>query len=252
MRRLLRLLPASTKLYLRIWQRRSLDFLNGRHRQMAHSKMTDAEMPVAIQLQQTIVGGDAAANKLHNLQLALTHLQGIVLQPGQLFSFWYWIGQPSNKKGYQKSRSIVRGQVIAETGGGLCQLSGLLYLLALKAGLTIIERHPHSLDIYREEERFSPLGSDATVSFGYKDLRFMNNLPHPIGLHFQIGSQTLSGHITSPAPIAEKDIRFQYHWQTDYVTVTTFLNDVAVNHTTYTRLHPSTLQPNGEAGKASV
>lgn len=249
MRRLFRLLPFPARLYLRIWQRRSTDFVSGRYRQMATTKAANTDMPNAIRLQQTITGGDAAANKLQNLQLAVAQLQGIVLQPKQLFSFWHEVGKPSHKKGYQKSRSIVRGQVVAETGGGLCQLSGLIYLLALKAGLTIVERHAHSLDIYREEERFAPLGSDATVSFGYKDLRFINNLSHPIALQFHIGPQGLSASITSPLPMSEKNIRFQYDWQQNSVSVTTLANDTAIGHTTYTRLHPTAVAPHSEREK---
>jgi vancomycin resistance protein VanW len=133
----------------------------------------------------------------------------------------------------------VQSQVVAETGGGLCQLSGLIYLLALKAGLTITERHAHSLDIYREAERFAPLGSDATVSFGYKDLRFINTLPHPIGLQFTLSPTLLSGSITSGLPIAEKDIRFGYTWQDGTVSVTTFSNDTAICSNIYTRLYPN-------------
>lgn len=243
MRRLLRLLPPPARLYLRIWQRRSTDFMRGRYRQMAATKAVNTDMPHAIRLQQAITGGDTAINKLQNLQLAVAQLEGIVVEPGQLFSFWHGVGKPSHKKGYQKSRSIVQGQVVAAIGGGLCQLSGLIYLLALKAGLTIVERHAHSLDIYREEERFAPLGGDATVSFGYKDLRFINNLPHPIRLQFHISPQALSGSICSPSPISEKDIRFHYLWQGNNVTVTTLLNDVAIGDTTYTKLHLTDVSP---------
>lgn len=239
MRGLLRLLPTSLRLFLRISQRRCADFMSGRYRIMAAIRGPMGNMPAAIHLQQAIMGGDAAANKLQNLQLAIAQLQGLVLHPGQIFSFWHCVGQPSDKKGYQKSRSIVQGQVVAETGGGLCQLSGLLYLLALKAGLTITERHAHSLDIYQETERFAPLGSDATVAFGYKDLRFINTLPHPIQLQFHVSPQLLSGGIASPSPITEQNIHFGYVWQYDSVAVTTYSNDTAIGHTTYTRLYPS-------------
>jgi vancomycin resistance protein VanW len=239
MRRLLRFLPVPTRLYLRLWQRRCTDFVSGRYRLMASAAPSGPVMRGAITVQQAITGGDAAANKINNLQMAISCLQGMVLQPGQIFSFWHLVGQPSSKKGYQKSRSIVQGQVVAETGGGLCQLSGLIYLLALKAGLTITERHTHSLDIYREAERFAPLGSDATVSFGYKDLRFVNNLPHPIGLQFSITTAWLQGSITSGLPIAERDIRFGYTWHNDTVSVATLVNDTPICHTVYTRLYPN-------------
>jgi len=57
-------------------------------------------------------------------------------------------------------------------GGGLCQLSGIIYHAVLEAGLEILERHPHSLDIYTATTRYTPLGSDAAVVYGHKDLRF--------------------------------------------------------------------------------
>lgn len=232
------LLPTTTRLYLRVWQRRCADFISGRYRQFAITKKSDNILSWALTVQQPITGGEEATNKIKNLTLAINSLQFITIEPGQHFSFWHVVGNPSALKGYLKSRSIVQGQLTAETGGGLCQLSGLIYLLALKAGLSVTERHAHSKDIYREEERFTPLGSDATVAYGYKDLRFINTLPHPIQLQFTITPQQLSGNISSPMPIVEKNIRFSYTQTGHTVEAITFINDTVLHRNTYIRMHP--------------
>ena len=97
-----------------------------------------------------------------------------------------------------------------EVGGGLCQVSGLIYFLALHGGMNILERHAHSLDIYTEEERFTPLGSDATVVFGYKDLRFMNPYDFPVSLNFLIPETVLTGELIASSHLEPLSIKFNY------------------------------------------
>jgi vancomycin resistance protein VanW len=234
----LHFLPANTRLRLRVLWRYCRDW-GGQRWRFANTQQTDNGWPPAITVQQAITGGEHYNNKLYNLQMAANCLQGAVIGPGQVFSFWHWVGQPSEAKGYRPSRSIVQGQLVAATGGGLCQLSGLVYLLALKAGMQVTERHAHSLDIYREEERFAPLGSDATVAYGYKDLRFVNPLPHPIGLWFHIGTAQLVGSITCAVPLAEKDIHFTYNRNGQTVQAVTMANGTALCTNTYRCLHPA-------------
>jgi vancomycin resistance protein VanW len=135
-----------------------------------------------IALQQKIVPGQMYENKLQNLRRGASLVDGIVLQPGQAFSFWHCIGRASRANGFVEGRNIIQGRLQREFGGGLCQLSSLLYHLALLGGLHISERHPHSLDLYREEDRFAPLGADATVVWGVKDLRWSNPFPFAIQL----------------------------------------------------------------------
>ena len=112
---------------------------------------------------------------MHNLKLAIQSIESVDILPREIFSFWKIVGNPSKRNGFIGSRSIINGQVTNSIGGGLCQLSGLVYYLSLKSGLEILERHNHSMDIYTEETRFTPLGSDATVVYGYKDLKIRNN-----------------------------------------------------------------------------
>ncbi|MEL6852958.1 MAG: VanW family protein, partial [Bacteroidota bacterium] len=109
-------------------------------------------------------------------RIGIATLQNQVVQPGEIFSFWELVGPPTEKRGYQAGRAIQGGSLSAEVGGGLCQLAGILHYLALQAGWEIVERFPHSLDLYTEESRYAPLGADAAVAYGYKDLRLRN--PH--------------------------------------------------------------------------
>ena len=108
------------------------------------------------------------------------------MEPGQIFSFWQLVGEPSARRGYLDGRTLKNGRVEADPGGGLCQLSGILYLLALRGGLEMLERHAHSVDLYSGSTRFAPLGSDATVFWGYMDLRFLNSTDAPIAFRFEI------------------------------------------------------------------
>jgi vancomycin resistance protein VanW len=85
--------------------------------------------------------------KLNNLKLGAQLIEGISLRPGQLFSFWHFVGNPSGQRGFATGRSIQSGRVQSDTGGGLCQLSGVCYELALRAGLHVLERFQHSFDL---------------------------------------------------------------------------------------------------------
>jgi hypothetical protein len=131
-------------------------------------------------------------NKIHNIQLAIGRMQPFVLAPGQDFSFWRCALAPTIENGYRAGAMFVNRRVTTSIGGGLCQLSGLLYNLALLAGLDIIERHNHSIDAYGEA-RYIPLGRDATVAHGHKDLRLRNPHRFPVALQLQVGELEAAG-----------------------------------------------------------
>lgn len=154
---------------------------------------------------------DSGSEKIINIKLAMERLNGIILLPNQVFSFWKIIGRPVPSNGFVKSRAIVNGKTMQDYGGGLCQVSGMLFHLALLAGMKTKERSSHSVDIYREEERHTPLGLDATVSFCIKDLVFQNTTGSAIQLEFNLlrreNKYIFSGKILSSKPIETRQIK---------------------------------------------
>lgn len=200
----------SIKRHIRLTQRRLNDSFNGRVRKMARvPKGLLPEWPVRMSNTQPILPGPTLHNKRHNIHLACEGISRVVVQPGQIFSYWKAVGPPTAKRGFLPSRNIIGGQLSEDVGGGLCQVSGLLYQLSLRAGLQVLERHAHSIDIYREEERYAPLGADATVVYGYKDYRFLNPFQHPVMFSFSFTEHTVTAHLSSPFEITEQDIVFE-------------------------------------------
>lgn len=139
-------------------------------------------------------------NKMHNLGLAVSRMQGLVLRPGEIFSFWRLVGKPTEANGYREGATFLSGKVSSAVGGGLCQLSGLIHNLALLAGCPILERHGHSIDAYGEG-RYIPLGRDATVTYPRADLCFRNPHPFPLVLKLEVTRQKAQGWFHSPQPL---------------------------------------------------
>ena len=214
-------IPSFLKIIIKLSLQKSRDLFNGTSQKFATAISSQNDPYKIVEITQAAKTTPTTLNKIHNLSLAIKQINYITIHPGQVFSFWKLVGNPSQKNGYQKSRSIVNGEMETAVGGGLCQLSGLIYFLAIKAGLTIMERHAHSLDIYTEEERFTPLGSDATVVYGYKDLRFQNPFDFPIQLQFSLSETTLSGVFLSKEKIQPGEIEFKYNRKNDLVEVIT-------------------------------
>ena len=114
-------------------------------------------------------------NRGINIKLASQAVNGKVLAPGEIFSFNQVVGERSAARGYQTANIYTSGQIVEGIGGGICQISSLLYNIALYSGLEIVERVNHQFTVSYVE-----LGTDATVSFGSIDFRFKNNTDWPI------------------------------------------------------------------------
>lgn len=166
------------------------------------------EWPVCVELSQPVKHSAAVEAKLTNLRIAASLLDHNLIEPGGRWSFWDRVGRPSARRGFAEGRNIVDGALVRQTGGGLCQLSGLLYHLALLGGLEAAERHAHSLDIYREDERHTPLGADATVVWGFKDLRLRNPHPFAVSLAVSVEDTRIVGRLHGAEPIPPRDVSF--------------------------------------------
>lgn len=120
---------------------------------------------------------DSIPNRVHNIILASSYLHGIVIPPGEIFSFAAKIGDISATSGYKPAYVIKQKQTVLEDGGGVCQVSTTLFRAALNAGLPIVERKAHYYRVGYYEQGGYPPGLDATVYPPSPDLKFKNDTP---------------------------------------------------------------------------
>lgn len=132
-------------------------------------------------------------NKITNLKLAVAKLNGLTVHPGETFSYWQTIGKPTRRKGYLDGMVLHYGGFRSGTGGGLCQLSNLIYWMALHTPLTVTERHRHSYDVFPDEQRTQPFGSGATCAYNYLDLQLMNRTDEVYQLKLWLDDSHLHG-----------------------------------------------------------
>ena len=125
-----------------------------------------------------------------NIHLAGETTSGILLMPGETFSYNKHTGARNWVNGYKSAPVIVGGKVTNGEGGGVCQVSTTIYNAALISGLTIDEVHNHSLP-----SRYAPRGRDATVSYGYTDLKFSNPFTHPVYIKNIVGNGAITSKI---------------------------------------------------------
>lgn len=132
-------------------------------------------------------------NKVTNLKLAVKKLNGMILRPGEVFSYWKLIGMPTRIKGYKKGMILRNGGFAAGVGGGLCQLSNLIFWMTIHTPLTVIERHRHGYDVFPDSNRTQPFASGATCSYPHIDLMIRNDTEHDYQLLLNVGEEYLEG-----------------------------------------------------------
>jgi len=140
-------------------------------------------------------------NKVKNLRIAVGRINGVVLQPGETFSYWKLIGNPTKRKGYVEGMVLHYGSFHAGVGGGLCQLSNLIYWMTLHTPLTVVERHRHSYDVFPDANRTQPFGSGATCVYNYIDLQIRNDTNEAFQLCVHLTDEHLVGEWRSTRPL---------------------------------------------------
>ena len=122
-----------------------------------------------------------------NILLSAKAVDGVEVDPGQVFSFNGTVGERTTERGYLDGWMFDQGHLVRGTGGGICLVATGLYNAALRAGLGIIERHPHSGLV-----SYAPPGCDAGVVYGIEDMQFRNTTASPL----LVKSQTSDDHLT--------------------------------------------------------
>ncbi|WP_366923107.1 VanW family protein [Metallumcola ferriviriculae] len=152
-------------------------------------------------------------NKIKNLKLAVSNINGIIIEPGEAFSYWRLIGKPTRAKGYLEGMVLFYGTFTPGVGGGLCQLSNLIYWMTLHTPLTITERHRHSFDVFPDVNRSQPFGSGATCFYNYLDLQIRNDTEQSYQLRVYLTDKLLVGEwCTQKQPLSKYEVYEKDHW----------------------------------------
>jgi vancomycin resistance protein YoaR len=129
--------------------------------------------------------GDQAP-RARNIEVAASHVNGLVIEPGQAISFNDVVGERSESNGFKHAFEILKGEMVEGTGGGTCQVASTLHAIAFFGGLDVLQRLPHS-----RPSGYIPAGLDATVVYPIVDLKLRNPFAFPVVVHVIVGTSKL-------------------------------------------------------------
>jgi vancomycin resistance protein VanW len=140
-------------------------------------------------------------NKVTNLRVAVRSVDGLLIGPGEEFSFCRTVGRATRRKGYVEGMLLSNGRPVAGVGGGICQLANLLHWMVLHSPLTVTERSEHSFDPFPDNGRVLPWGVGCAVYYNYVDLRFRNDTDTTFQLQVAVGERYLEGELRCADPL---------------------------------------------------
>lgn len=150
-------------------------------------------------LMRKLVGVDPKLqeSKITNIQLACAKINGIIIHPNQVFSFWKTVGRTTKKSGYKKGLVIGSDGLSAGYGGGLCQMANMIHWLVLNSPLDVIELHHHTDALFPDDRRRVPFGTGTSVCYNNIDYRFKNNTNQDIQILVWVENGELCGELRS-------------------------------------------------------
>ncbi len=155
----------------------------------------------------------AIPSQVKNIELVAQRLNGTVVKPGQMFSYYQQVGPYTRANGYGMGRMFVGERIVPSVGGGVCQGSSTLYSAILRTGLPVRERHQHGLTV-----PYLPPGEDATVASDYLDFKFRNNRSTPILITATAGNRHMTvsvwGATPGPEIVVKHRILAEYPFRT--------------------------------------
>lgn len=194
---------------LRQWQRKKLFylemFLDGNHytkeRQKNLLPYTVFETSSLMLNENSGFDMQYQINKVHNLKLAAKTINKVIIAPNDTFSFWQLVRWADRYEKYKDGLNLVDGKIIGSYGGGLCQLSNMLFWMFLHTPLTVIERHGHAVESFPSTTEDLPCGTDATISEGWLDLKVRNDTDNVFQIELSFDDRFMHGRILSQTPI---------------------------------------------------
>jgi vancomycin resistance protein VanW len=140
-------------------------------------------------------------NKVTNLRLASARVDGILIRPGETFSFNKVVGNCTRRKGYVEGMRLSNGSARPGVGGGICQLANLLHWMFLHSPLTVVERSEHSFDPFPDNGRVLPWGVGCSIVYNYVDLVVRNDTPVTFQVLVHVGDRYLEGDLRADRPL---------------------------------------------------
>jgi len=125
--------------------------------------------------------------RAHNIRIAINALNGRIIKPGETFSLNETLGERTHEHGYLTANVIEKGKLASGIGGGVSQVSGVLFNAVLLSGLTVVEYSAHSHPVL-----YLPVGRDATLAWNHIDLKFKNNTKAPVYLAYSAAGNKAS------------------------------------------------------------
>ncbi|MFW9080176.1 VanW family protein [Pseudomonas sp. P2757] len=201
--------------WMRVWQKRLFRQIAWRYSRKRYA------MPIALaerlpfrylkhtsKLIRKLGDSDLALqhNKVINLRLAVAAIDGVIIAPGEHFSFCRLVGRPTRKRGYVEGMELSFGEARTGVGGGICQLSNLIHWMAIHSPLVVIERSNHSFDPFPDEGRVLPFGSGAAIFYNYVDLVLHNPTHRRFQLKLNVAQTQLEGEL-----LCDQAREFRYH-----------------------------------------
>ncbi|MFZ4592402.1 MAG: VanW family protein [Ignavibacteria bacterium] len=169
-----------------------LPFQIKKHKSVLLKKLGESDMQLQV-------------NKVTNLKIAIKNIDGILIKPGETFSFCKLVGLQTKRKGYLNGMELSFGEVKSSIGGGICQISNMINWLIMHSPLTVTEIYPHSYDPFPDDERVLPFGSGATVFYNYHDYQFTNKTDYTFQINLWLTEKYLEGELR-----INKELDFEY------------------------------------------
>ncbi len=139
-------------------------------------------------------------NKVTNMLLACRKINGLIIKPGETFSFWCTVGPADQRHGYLEGLVISKKSLTSGYGGGLCQMANMIHWLVLNSPLQVTELHHHSDALFPDERRRVPFGTGTSISYNNLDYRFYNNTDQKVQILVWVEGEELCGELRSEKP----------------------------------------------------
>jgi len=200
--------------FLSVWSRRIVIYLRWFFEDKKFASLrSPKKLPYRVKKHQSVLIrklGDSDMqlqyNKVINLSIAIKQIDGLIIKPGETFSFCKLVGLTTKRKGYLLGMLLSCGEAKPGIGGGICQIANLIHWLVIHSPLTVTKRYHHSFDPFPDDGRVLPFGSGATVFYNYIDYQFMNCTPYTFQLRLWLSDKCLEGELR-----VNQDLDFAYH-----------------------------------------